>query len=615
MRRLLVLSILLALNVAIAGQQRFSTGTMPPPRFDDSDRVAKLKGALPEIERLFSEWLEKRHVPGAALGLIIDGELVWLKTAGVRNVETSDPVESDTLFRIASMSKSFTAMAILQLRDAGKLRLDDPVAMHVPELDALPYPTSDSPQITIRHLLNHAEGFPEDNPWGDRQLAQSDETLNEWLRAGIPFSNAPGTTFEYSNYGYALLGRIIAGVSGVPYDRYMRENILDPLDMDRSTFDIPAASFASGYRWEDEQWKPEPILAHGSFGAMGGLWTTAPELARYVSFLMSAFPPRDGDETGPVARSSAREMQQAWRSSGSTARPATLEGPLQLRDGAYGHGLGVSSDCRFESIVGHGGGLPGYGSYMQWLPEYGVGMIGMSNLTYTSPVSVINDAWDALRKTGALERRVMPPSPALLAAKARVSRIVGAWDDGVVQETVADNLFMDRSAERRRKELTELAERHGTCTPDDATEALNALRGQWRMNCERGWMKVAITLAPTSVPRVQHLEITSVMPPSAAMASLLESVMDLGRRWNDRGATRLLVPSADRVALRNQLEALSRWGRCRAGEAIAGNGTGESTIALRCERGAVDARLSRDETTGRLKNLVLVPARTQRCAP
>jgi CubicO group peptidase (beta-lactamase class C family) len=165
------------------------------------------------------------------MGVIIDGELAWVKTAGVRDVDNKAPVTPNTVFRIASMTKSFTAMAILKLRDEGKLSLDDPAARYVPELATLPYPTNDSPAITIRHLLTHSEGFPEDNPWGDRQLAQTDETMRAWIKAGIPFSTAPGTAFEYSNYGFAILGQIVAKASGKPYAVYVRDNILRPLGM------------------------------------------------------------------------------------------------------------------------------------------------------------------------------------------------------------------------------------------------------------------------------------------------------------------------------------------------------------------------------------------------
>jgi serine-type D-Ala-D-Ala carboxypeptidase/endopeptidase len=190
------------------------------------------------------------------------------------------------------MTKSFTALSILKLRDEGKLSLDDPVTRYMPELADLPYPTKDSPVLTIRHLLTHSEGFPEDNPWGDRQLGRSDETMQDWLRAGIPFSTAPGTAFEYSNYGFAILGQVVARASGRPYADYVHEQILLPLGMRSSTFDVaavPREHIALGYISQDNNdWREEPILAHGAFGSMGGLWTSARDLARYVAFLMSA---------------------------------------------------------------------------------------------------------------------------------------------------------------------------------------------------------------------------------------------------------------------------------------------------------------------------------------
>ena len=131
-------------------------------------------------------------------------------------------------------------MAILKLRDEGKLSFEDPVSKYVPELANLPYPTSDSQVLNIRHLLTHSEGFPEDNPWGDRQLHQPDKTMREWMRTGIPFSTSPGTAFEYSNYGFAILGQIVAKASGRPYEDYVRDNILRPLGMNASTFEMSA---------------------------------------------------------------------------------------------------------------------------------------------------------------------------------------------------------------------------------------------------------------------------------------------------------------------------------------------------------------------------------------
>ena len=98
------------------------------------------------------------------------------------------------------MTKSFTAMSILKLRDEGKLSLDDPAEKYVPELASLKYPTTDSPKITVRHLLTHSTGFPEDNPWGDQQLSITDAQLSQMLRSGVPFSNAPGVAANCSTH-------------------------------------------------------------------------------------------------------------------------------------------------------------------------------------------------------------------------------------------------------------------------------------------------------------------------------------------------------------------------------------------------------------------------------
>ena len=195
-----------------------------------TDRGAALATAYPDVDRIFTDYAKAGHVPGMAWGVIVDGTLVHTGTFGVQDTTTQAPVTPDTVFRIASMTKSFTAVAILSLRDAGKLSLDDPAETYVPELKTLAYPTSDAPRITIRHLLSHAAGFPEDNPWGDQQLALSDDQMATLMRQGIPFSNPPGLAYEYSNYGFAILGRIVSTVSGMPYRDYVRTRVLDPLE-------------------------------------------------------------------------------------------------------------------------------------------------------------------------------------------------------------------------------------------------------------------------------------------------------------------------------------------------------------------------------------------------
>jgi hypothetical protein len=265
---------------------------------------------------------------------------------------------------------------------------------------------------------------------------------------------------------------------------------------------------AHGYRWEDNVWKNEPLLSNGSFGSMGGMLTSVRDLSRYVGVFLSAWPPRDGPETAPIKRSSLREMQQVSRPAPATVVRDRSTGAVQLNSGGYGFGLRISQSCSFSHIVAHGGGLPGFGTVMTWLPEHGVGIIAFGNLTYTSWGRVATNAFERLAATGGLKPRVPAPSPALTHARDAVSRLIVRWDDTLASEIAAENLFLDQSKDRRRVEIERLRETVGACTPGSGFDDVpNALRGRWTMSCEKGKLEVAITLAPTMPPKVQMLEV------------------------------------------------------------------------------------------------------------
>ena len=484
------------------------------PRVDgetDPARLAKLTSALPEIDRLMSAFAANAKVPGIAYGIVVDGKVLHIGTAGLRDVSANARVDTNTVFRIASMTKSFTALAILKLRDEGKLALDDPAERYVPELKQLRYPTTDAPKITIRHLLSHSGGFPEDNPWGDQQLAATDAEMSAMMRKGIPFSTSPGTSYEYSNFGFAILGRIVANVSGVPYARYVRERILLPLGMTSTTLEakeVPAHRLAHGYRRQDGQWLEEKQLPDGSFGSMGGMLTSISDLGKWVGFMLDAWPPRDGAEKGPVRRASVREMQQVVRYNGATAARDTTTNTLSLSAGGYGFGLGVRTTCLFPTIVAHSGGLPGFGSVMRWLPEYGVGIVALGNLTYTSWGGPTTQALEALARTGGLVQREPTPAPILVERRDQVSRLVMHWNDRLFDSLAAMNLDLDETKDRRRISIEGLSTKAGaSCRNFGPFVVENALRGQWRMRCRDGDLRVSITLAPTEPAGVQFLEV------------------------------------------------------------------------------------------------------------
>jgi CubicO group peptidase (beta-lactamase class C family) len=405
------------------------------------------------------------------------------------------------------MTKSFTVLAMLKLRDEGKLSLEDPVSKWLPEFASMKLPTNDTAPLQIRQLLSHSAGFPEDNPWGDQQLSASDNDLTRWLRLGIPFSTPPGTRYEYSNYAFGLLGRIVTKASGVPYETYVQTEILNKLHMDSSTFDfsaVPETNRAIGYRLQpDGSYLEEPPLPRGAFSSAGGLLTTATDMGKYIAFQLSAWPPRDDPDNGPVRRSSVREMSHMWTPSNFTV--TRTGGVLRASVSGYAYGLRTTTDCRFEHIVGHGGGLPGFGSYMAWLPDYGVGMFAMATLTYSGPSEPINQAFDALIKSGGLEKRELPPSPLLTEMRGHIWNLWKSWNDSEAKEIASMNLFLDAPIAQRRAEIQKLRDQVGECTEAGPVIPENWLRGQFNLSCRNGTVGVFFTLSPTNPPAVQHL--------------------------------------------------------------------------------------------------------------
>jgi hypothetical protein len=291
--------------------------------------------------------------------------------------------------------------------------------------------------------------------------------------------------------------------------------------MDGSTFrfaDLPAARRAIGYRLKpDGTYAEEPPLPHGVFGSMGGLLTTAADLGKYVAFHLSAWPARDDGDAGPVRRASVREMAHLWTPSNLTAQ--LVNGKLHASETGYGFGLRVTSDCRFEQIVAHGGGLPGFGSYMAWLPDYGVGMFAMATLTYSGPSEPISQAWDAMLKTGGLRKRELPPTTLQTGMRDHILKLWKRWDDAEAKQLAAVNFFLDASSAQRQAEIRALKNEVGECTDAGPVMPENWMRGQFNITCAKGTVGVFFTLAPTQPPAVQHLSFQKLASPAVRMSA------------------------------------------------------------------------------------------------
>ncbi len=351
---------------------------------------------LASLDPIFEKFMSDNHVPGLVFGVVTDGKLAYVRAFGVQDTSTNTAVTPDTVFRIASMSKNFSALAALKLRDAGKLAFDAPAERYIPELAKLEYPTSDSPKIMVRDLLSHGAGFVTDDPWGDRQLDMSESDFSKFMVSGIPFSRAPGMAYEYSNFGYALVGRLITNISRRNYAEYIEAQFLQPLGMRATTYDIakiPRARRATGYRWEKESWREEPALGPGTFGAMGGLATSANDYARYVSWVLSAWPPRDGAEDPILRRSSVREIARPQNF--ATLIPAADPAGC-ARSAAYALGENSQNDCVLGFHFGHSGGLPGYGSNVLFIPGRNLAVFAFANRTYTPASRAVREAANQL---------------------------------------------------------------------------------------------------------------------------------------------------------------------------------------------------------------------------
>ncbi len=603
-----------------AADMKFVRLTMKPPVFADPQRKEKLAAAFPELEKYLAEEVVRMGLPGAAVGIVIDGELVFAKGFGVTDLQTKAPVDPDSVFRIASMTKSFTAMAILQLRDEGKLSLDDPAARFVPELAGLAYPTRDAAPITIRHLLTHGAGFPEDNPWGDRQLGLPEADFTRMMQEGFPFSTSPGTAFEYSNTGFAILGRIVSNVSGIDYADYLRTKILSPLGMNATVLDermVEQGRLARGHRRDGETLVPEANLPHGAFGAMGGLYASLTDMARYVAYHLSAWPARDERESGPLRRSTLREMHESGRATGLRASPGLEEQGPSVWSGGYAFGLGTFATCEYARGVSHTGGLPGYGSILQFLPEHGVGVIALSNVTYAPMSRFAREVLRRLRETGALVPRVFVPSEALVGAKGAVGRLVTRWNDAEADGIVADSFFLDKPRARWVAELETLRVSHGACREEGPIDAENALRGTFRLGCDRGWIDVSLTLAPTSPPRIQYLALQGVLPPPSVLATASDRLVSLVNRWDDAAAAELFDPGMDLGRMKASFAALKETrGACRVGEVIGGDGARRAALRLACEKYPVAVELTRPEGGAKIEGVRFspLPGAAAKCA-
>lgn len=573
--------------------------------------------ALADLDARFARHAADRRVPGMAWGVVRDGQLVH--TGGAGTVSTDDPTTptADHVFRIASMTKSFTAATVLLLRDEDRLRLDDPVALHVPALAGWRPYAADAAPVTIRDLLTMSAGLATDDPWGDRQQGLPLDAFERLLAEGPSFALPPGVTFEYSNLGYGILGRVVTAAAGREYRKVVRERLLAPLGMASTGYleeEVPTDRLMHGYVRRGDELVREGRDGYGALAAMGGIFSTVRDLATWVAGFIDAYPARDEAEgPHPLRRASRREMQDGHRVSAAEIPAHAPDEAPRLVARAYGFGLEAAYDPELGTFVAHAGGYPGFGSHMAWHPATRLGVVGLGSLRYAPMRSVVDDALRALVEAGVAERRQVRPMAATERMATAVDRLLDAWDDVSADALFAMNMDLDEPRDRRRVAVASAVAAVGGPLREDrdrqATSETPAERTWWRRG-QRGWVRVAAKLTPEPSPRLQWLAVEAVFDPSAALVRAAEAVLGAADEGAALPADLALDAEFDLVRhARSARAAAARFGTMRLALPTAGDGASSATWSVATERGgAAQLRIALDPATGRLREATLLVA-------
>jgi CubicO group peptidase (beta-lactamase class C family) len=617
------------------------------PTHSDPSHSAPAASDLAALDQLARDFQDRDGQPGLAYGLVAGGALVHSGGLGERWLGGPAP-DAGTVFRIASMTKSFTASTVLQLRDEGALRLDDRADDYVSELRGLRLPTADSPRPTLRNLLTMTAGFPTDDPWGDRQQGLALAEFARLLRDGeVRLAWAAGTRFEYSNLGYAILGKVIANVTGRSYAEAVRSRILAPLGLTRTGYEateFDSADLSRGYHRDSGGWHELVPDGNGAFAPMGGVFSTVADLARWVVGFADAFPPRDGEDSAhPLSRATRREMQLPQlaivsRAAGSFPDAAVV---------SYGFGLFVEEHPGLGTIVQHSGGYPGFGSQMRWHLATGTGVIVLGNGTYAAAGQLATRMLaERLRQLGAGRAgasstgsgqvagsgrveasgpvlgsgRVAGPAPAdgrpwpqTLDARDAVDQLLQSWDDEVASEHFTPNVAWDQPFADRRAAIGEIRDRIGRFEPDPgrAPEFDSPAHCRWWLRGDRGVVQADIGLAPLREPLVQSLRLAVPPAPGSLLLRLLDSLIgmlnDGSAHWPD------WLPAAadvDTAQVIRQLRIAAAWaGRCAVDVYRAGDGETAATVELAGPSGRVVLTVGVDDADGVLRqaSVTLLP--------
>jgi len=558
-----------------------------PYVFGDPDRREQIDKALPLIDPLIEAEIASQGLVGVSFGLVVDGELVYAKGYGVQDLASMAPATAQTIYRIGSLTKSFTALALLDLRDRGVLALDDPLSQYLPEAANVIYPTKDSRAITLRQVMTHTSGFPR---VGNFNYTAADANPTEADVVGslidLRLDTSPGTSFQYSNLGYSLLGIVAARASGQPYRDVIQKRILEPLGMTSTVWDPESVSqgkLATAYEKKGGKLVPTYLWRLGASEASGGLFSSVDDMARYVAFQLSAYPPRSDADAGPVGRSSVREAHEVAMSAGRISVVQKGERLAASAD-SYGFGWGVAQTCDFAYLVGHSGGTEGFSSQVWLLPEYGLGAIALTNSADAELGPASGAVLKALVKRAELTRR--HPDPASLVksfelAMQRLLAVYNHWDEAAYRAMLAKGRA---PLPAEQDELASYHRLHGPCTGYEPLEIKSSRAASFNMKCERGSfeMQVSIDDAEGLITGFSGTSRDIAVPKKAEQTA--KDVVSLLRAWRGTLFKKRWIAGADEAKTAEVFErARLRSGTCTVDSYA--RRYEEDDFVLKCERG------------------------------
>ncbi|HWO19628.1 MAG TPA: serine hydrolase domain-containing protein [Kofleriaceae bacterium] len=585
----------------------------PGYAFTDPDRHKKLVAALPALDAAVAAEMARQNLPGFAIGVVIDGVLEYEKGFGVTDLETKARPDGDTVYRIGSITKSFAALALLAMRDAGKLDLDDPLARWIPEASGLVYPSRDSRPITLRQLHAHTSGLPRVGTY-DGDNGPSEETIVRSL-PGLALDLAPDAEWRYSNLAYSLLGIVVGRAAGEPFHDVVAKHILVPLGMTSTVWshdDVPAGRLATAYEVSQAGLARTQPVRRGAGSARGGIYSTVRDMGRYVAWQLSAYPPRSDRDDGPIRRATLREAHSTGipMSGWGRLEPAPKPGEPLIAYSAstYGFGWIREQSCDFDDLVTHSGSIDSYRAQIALSPSRGVGVVVLTNFAHSDPNAIARRALAELARTGALAKRVPRLSDAFPAAMQKLLAVQNQWDDAAYKAMI-DPVWRSRLVEDRA-ELAGYKDLHGACRSFAPLHVASPTSARFKVECDRGALELDVSISSSSGLVTSFVGTSRGVAPPAGLRAQADAIVALIGKWDDGLHRRLLSKTKRSRADAQQYFADLRatQGACRIKGAV--REALDWRMELDCDRGGGAAlQLSlRDHDPAALDDYRVAPA-------